>query len=148
MITDDDALHLADVIVSLLHAGLSVQRALFEAPPWLNESVAASVQTFTAALGVGAPLVTVVDGLSRLNPLLSPLLDVLAQAARDGAPAAEHLSMITAEVRGTRRRVHEQQLARLPVALTLPVVLCVLPAFIMLGVLPLFIAVMPSFGTA
>jgi hypothetical protein len=30
----------------------------------------------------------------------------------------------------------------------LPVVLCVLPAFIMLGVLPLFVAVMPTFGTA
>lgn len=148
MITDDDALHFADVIVSLLLAGVSVQRALFEAPMWLEEPAAASVRTHTTALGVGAPLQTVVAGLSRLSPLLSPLLDVLVQAARDGAPAAEHMSMITAEVRGARRRVHEQRLARLPVALTLPVVLCVLPAFIVLGVLPLFVAVMPSFGAA
>lgn len=148
MITDDDALHFADVIVSLLLAGVSVQRALFEAPLWLEEPVAATVRTHTTALGVGASLETVVGGVSRLNPLLSPLLDVLVQAARDGAPAAEHVSMITAEVRGARRRVHEQRLARLPVALTLPVVLCVLPAFIVLGVLPLFVAVMPTFGAA
>lgn len=148
MITDDDALHFADVIVSLLLAGVSVQRALFEAPMWLEEPAAAWVRTHTTALGVGAPLETVVAGVSRLNPLLSPLLDVLVQAARDGAPAAEHMSMITTEVRGARRRVHEQRLARLPVALTLPVVLCVLPAFILLGVLPLFVAVMPSFGAA
>ena len=38
-------------------------------------------------------------------------------------------------------------LARLPVQLIMPVVACILPAFILLGVVPLFVAVMPSLGT-
>ncbi len=147
MIDDDHALHIADVLISLLHAGVSVQRALFEAPRWLDDPVARVVREHTAALAIGAPVTGVVAALGRLNPLLMPVLDVLTHAAHDGAPATEQLAMVVTEVRNQRRRSHEQRLARLPVVLTLPVVLCVLPAFILLGVVPLFVAVMPSLST-
>jgi Flp pilus assembly protein TadB len=147
MISDDHALHFADAIVSLLHAGLSVQRALYEAPRWLDEPASSVLHGHTAALAVGAPIRDVIASLGRLNTLLPSILPVLTQASRDGVPAAEQLAMVVAEVRDQRRRVHEQRLARLPVKLTLPVVLCILPAFIALGVVPLVIAVMPALGS-
>lgn len=147
MISNDHALRLADVIISLLKAGHSIQRALFEAPKWLDASVADVVRNHTTAIGVGRPLTHVIAELGSLNPLLIPILEVVAQAADDGAPAVEQLEHIVADVRSRRRRLHEQHLARLPVQLIMPVVACILPAFILLGVVPLFVAVMPSLGT-
>lgn len=144
MICDDHALHFADSIASLLHAGVSVPRALFEAPLWMHEATTHTLRAHTAALAVGAAVGDVVDALGRLNRLLPPILDVLTQASIDGIPVADHLALVVSEVRNQRRRVHEQRLARLAVRLTLPVVTCVLPAFIVLGVIPLIAAVMPS----
>lgn len=147
MIDDDQALHIADVLTALLHAGSSVQRALYETPRWISEHTAGEVRRHTTALAVGRPVADVALDLGRLNPALPPVLAVLARASHDGSPVAAHLDVLVAEVRAQRRRLLEQRLARLPVRLTLPIVTCILPAFVLLGILPLAVAVAPSFGT-
>lgn len=147
MISDDEALHVADVITSLLHAGTSVQRALYEAPRWLAEPTAAEVRRHTAAIAVGRPVGEVASDLGGANPVLSPILAVLERATDDGSPVADHLESLVTEVRAQRRRLLEQRLARLPVRLTLPIVMCILPAFMLLGILPLAVAVAPNLGT-
>ncbi len=147
VISDDEALQLADVLTSLLHAGTSVARALYEAPRWLGEPAAAQVRQHTTAIAVGRPIADVVGDLGRLHAALPPILTVLVHASADGSPVADHLQTLVAEVRGQRRRLLEQRLARLPIRLTLPIVACILPAFILLGILPLAVAVAPSLGT-
>lgn len=147
MISDDEALQFADVVTSLLHAGASVPRALYEAPRWLGEPTADEVHRHTTAIAVGRSVADVADDLGRLNAVLPPIFAVLVRASADGSPVADHLQTLVAEVRAQRRRLLEQRLARLPVRLTLPIVACILPAFILLGVLPLAVAVAPSLGT-
>lgn len=147
MITDDEALHVADVITSLLHAGTSVQRALYETPRWVAEPTATEVRRHTAAIAVGRPIGDVANDLGGLHPVLPPILAVLVRATDDGSPVADHLQALVAEVRAQRNRLLDQRLARLPIRLTLPIVSCILPAFVLLGILPLIVAIAPSLGT-
>lgn len=65
------------------------------------------------------------------------LVRVLAGALRDGTAVAPALERLSSEVRVDRRRAAEERARRLPVQLLFPLVVCVLPAFALLTVVPL-----------
>lgn len=70
--------------------------------------------------------------------------EVLELSRRAGVPAAELLRAEAEEVR-RRERAHAQQAAaRLGVTLMIPLGVCILPAFMLVGVVPLVIAVISS----
>lgn len=88
------------------------------------------------------------DAVQQLPAALGPravaLADSLAAADRDGLPLAPVLDRLAAEARQQRRR-HADMLARqLPVRLSLPLVLCTLPSFVLLSVVPLLLAALSS----
>ena len=60
-----------------------------------------------------------------------------------GAPTARLLHSTAAALRRSRRRRAEQAAARLAIRLVMPLGLCLLPAFICLGVIPLVLALLP-----
>jgi Flp pilus assembly protein TadB len=68
--------------------------------------------------------------------MLRPLADALRTSARLGTPAAPALSRLAAEVRADVRRRAEARARTVPVRLCFPLVLCVLPAFGLLTVVP------------
>ena len=70
--------------------------------------------------------------------------DVLALSSRAGIPAAALLRSEATEARRTARSTGERTAATLAVTLMLPLGLCILPAFMLLGVAPLLIAVISS----
>ncbi|MDM4763598.1 type II secretion system F family protein [Galbitalea sp. SE-J8] len=70
--------------------------------------------------------------------------DVLALSERAGVPAAELLRAEAEEARRSAGAEAERRAAALGVTLMLPLGLCVLPAFIALGVVPLLAAVISS----
>jgi tight adherence protein B len=70
--------------------------------------------------------------------------DVLALSSRAGVPAAALLRSEAAEARRVARSDGERAAATVAVTLMLPLGLCVLPAFMLLGVAPLLIAVVSS----
>jgi tight adherence protein B len=70
--------------------------------------------------------------------------EVLELSRRAGVPAAELLRAEAEEARSDARASAQAKTARLAVRLMLPLGLCVLPAFMVLGVLPLMIAVVTS----
>ena len=75
----------------------------------------------------------------------SPELDdVLALSRRAGVPAAALLRSEADEARRAARSDGERRAAVLSVTLMLPLGLCVLPAFMLLGVAPLLISVISS----
>ena len=65
---------------------------------------------------------------------------VLTDAHRDGLPAIDTIHRLSSEMRSHRRHESEMRLRQLPNKLALPVVLCVLPSFILLTVIPLVLA--------
>lgn len=72
---------------------------------------------------------------------VEPVLE-LSRAA--GVPAAELLRAEARELRAAARSTAQERAAALSVRLMLPLGLCVLPAFIALGVLPLLVTVVTS----
>lgn len=69
---------------------------------------------------------------------------VLELSRRAGVPAAELLRSEARELRAAARSAAQERAAALSVRLMLPLGLCVLPAFLVLGVLPLLVAVVTS----
>lgn len=72
-------------------------------------------------------------------PGASALARCLQRAAASGAPAAEPLARIAAEARADANRAATERARRAAVAVTAPVGLCFLPAFLALGVAPVVI---------
>ncbi|UDY34418.1 type II secretion system F family protein [Dermatobacter hominis] len=85
----------------------------------------------------GLGVADAVAGLAgALGPAAQPLATTLLTAASSGAPPAPALLRLAdAERRRARRRV-EARVRRLPILLLLPLVGCILPAFVLLTLVP------------
>jgi len=84
---------------------------------------------------------------SRAAPVESALTGVdavLDLSLRAGVPAAELLRSEAEEARRTARAEVQERASTLAVQLMLPLGLCVLPAFMVLGVVPLLVTVITS----
>ncbi len=71
---------------------------------------------------------------------LRPLTDALRTSTRLGTPAAPALARLSGEVRADVRRRAEARARTVPVRLVFPLVVCVLPAFALLTVVPAVLA--------
>lgn len=74
----------------------------------------------------------------------TPQFDVVAVSVRYGLPLDPVLDRVEMELGENLRRGYEARARRLPVLLLFPLVTCVLPAFIAVGVLPVVIAATQS----
>jgi hypothetical protein len=68
--------------------------------------------------------------------VLAPLADALLASDRLGAPVAPALARLATEQRIAARRRSEVHARRVPVRLLFPLVFLVLPAFVLLTVVP------------
>ncbi len=82
----------------------------------------------------------ILDALAPLGDRARGLGDVLADHLRYGVPLAPGLERLGLELRLDRRRRAELDARRVPVRLLAPLVLCTLPAFALLTVVPLLAA--------
>jgi hypothetical protein len=109
----------------------------------VTEALAAA----SVARARGADLVDALDVVAeRIGPAAGPLVSALRSAHGDGVPLAPSLQRIAeAERRRARRRV-EERVRRLPVVLLAPLVLLVLPAFVLVTIVPVGVATARSVG--
>jgi pilus assembly protein TadC len=88
------------------------------------------------------------DALSALPELLGPnaaaLADGLAASDRYGTPLAPLLERLALEARAVRRRNAEAAARTLPVRLAFPLVVCTLPSFVLLAVVPALLGTLSS----
>ncbi|MEL6892285.1 MAG: type II secretion system F family protein [Actinomycetota bacterium] len=95
---------------------------------------------------LGEPLA---DALSAVPMAVGPVAvaatDALALAQRHGSPLAVSVSVIADEAARQRRVASDAAARRLPVRLSFPLVVCVLPAFVLLAVAPAVLAALDSF---
>lgn len=97
-----------------------------------------------AALAVGSPPADAWAALASAAPgkplapgdPLAPASRALARAADGGAPVAEAVSRLAADARAEARARGEQAARRVGVLAVAPLGLCFLPAFVLLGVVP------------
>lgn len=116
-------------------AGLTVSMALDAVAEHGVGPLAEGAGAVMDRVGRGVRLVDALDGL-RLDPVVSPLVDALVDAERYGTPLAEALTRVAVDSREQRRRHAELRARRLPVQLLAPLVVCALPATVVLAVVP------------
>lgn len=79
-----------------------------------------------------------------LGPSAAQLADSLAAADRYGLPLAPVLDRLATEAHHRRRRRADALARQLPVRLATPLVVCILPSFVLLAVAPLLLAALSS----
>jgi len=77
---------------------------------------------------------------SHLNQLAHELRFVYASAV----PAAHMLTTAATALRANRKRMAEQLAQELAIRLVLPTGLCLLPSFILLGIIPMVLSLLPG----
>jgi tight adherence protein C len=87
------------------------------------------------------------DHLAPLGERAHALADVLVDHLRYGVPLLPALERTSFELRLDRRRAAELEARRVPVRLLAPLVICVLPAFALLTVVPLLAASLDALPT-
>lgn len=101
----------------------------------------------SGGFAVGTALTSVESALARCGVSLGDadaVDDVLELSRRAGVPAAELLRAEAEETRRRERGIAQRAAARLGVTLMIPLGVCVLPAFMLVGVVPLVLAVLSS----
>lgn len=146
----DELPQLADLLAIGLSAGLTIRLALLAVADLTDPPAAGFVRAAAADLrsgkGLASALSGPVCGSDRSGDLvddgrLSGLSAVLIVADRAGAGAIGVLARYAEHERQLCRRAREERLRRLPVRLLPPLVVCVLPAFVLCTVVPIAVAV-------
>ncbi|WP_152627693.1 type II secretion system F family protein [Streptacidiphilus melanogenes] len=99
--------------------------------PMAGRLVAAAVQ-----LSMGAAPEACWERLGEAEPVLAPLGRCLARAASSGAPPAAGLARLADAERASAAREAQARVRRAGVLATAPLGLCFLPAFVLVGVVP------------
>jgi Flp pilus assembly protein TadB len=127
-----------DAIVLLLHSGASPAQALIAAPSWLEPPLHHIVNGAAQQISHGNRFSESVIALrGSIGPTVFPLVEALLSVDRDGQSIANVLDRLSNESRAQRRRQLDADIRRLPVRLTIPLACCILPSFVLLGVVPM-----------
>jgi len=125
-----------DLLGVAVGAGCTPYLAVEVAARWSPPTVAASLDAVLRACALGAGFGAAWHGVARSLPRLEPLAEALETGDRTGAPVGPALARLAAEERAAARRRVESQARRVPVKLLFPLVFLVLPAFVLLTVVP------------
>jgi tight adherence protein B len=68
------------------------------------------------------------------------LADIIRQAHQDGLPVVATVAQLSTDARHERRRAADILIRQLPTKLSIPLVLCVLPSFLLMAVAPIAIS--------
>ena len=134
-----------DLFVLAVRAGHLPTAAVDVVRPHLAPTLQPAFAEVASAVRGGARFADALTILPlRLGPLAAPLADSLIAADRYGLPLAPVLDRLADEARQHRRRLMDASARQLPVRLSLPLVLCTLPSFVLLAVVPLLLAAFAS----
>ncbi len=132
-------------------AGLSPRAAISAvgAVPVDHGELAVATRDFALVgerLELGADLASAILSLGEHETSVSfiGVLDVMRRAEVDGVALATHLELVLQDLRRDRARALDAAAQRLTVSLLFPLVVCILPAFVLLAVVPLLLGALSS----
>jgi pilus assembly protein TadC len=145
---------LLDLLSACLAGGAPLPAAAEAVGGAVGGPAGARLSAVAAALAVGTAPAQAWQSLAGADPAqrgqdpLAPAARALARASDGGAPVASAVSRLAAEVRAEGRSAAEQAARRVGVLAVAPLGLCFLPAFVLLGVVPVVIGLAgPLLGT-
>ncbi len=128
--------HLVALLAATLHAGASPTAGLGLVVEALPGPAANRLVGARARLGLGEDPVVVWRSLAA-DPLLAPLGRALARAHDSGASVAQTVQRLGEDLAREQRASAEDRARAVGVRAALPLGLCLLPAFILLGIVPI-----------
>lgn len=136
-----------DLFAVSLASGHNLYAATDQVARWSRDPFSAAFASCVSAVDLGQPLSDSLEQVPRqLGLALQPLVGALVAHDRYGAPISQNLAALAGECRRTQRHQAEVLARRLPVTLLGPLVVCVLPAFLLLTVVPLVVDTVGSFA--
>ena len=126
-----------DLFAVALASGHNLASATAQVAEWAPDKMAEALKRCIGQAQMGVPLADALETLpARLGDQVRPLVSALVAHDRVGAPVGPALSRLAGDVRTDRRRQAETTARRLPVVMVFPLVVCVLPAFVLLTIVP------------
>ncbi|GIU86215.1 MAG: hypothetical protein KatS3mg009_0730 [Acidimicrobiia bacterium] len=129
-----------DLVGVAVAAGCTPYRAVAVAARWSPPRVAPVLERVVQVADLGAGFGRALRVAGRAVPELHALTEALRVSSELGSPAGPALARVAAEVRADVRRRAEARARTVPVRLLFPLVFCVLPAFVLLTVVPALLA--------
>jgi hypothetical protein len=125
-----------DLLGVAVGAGCTPYLAVEVAARWSPAPVASAFDDVLRSCTLGLDFESSLDAVARATPRLQPLADALLATDRLGVPVGPVLARLAEEDRTSLRRAAEAHARRIPVRLLFPLVFLVLPAFVLLTVVP------------
>jgi tight adherence protein C len=133
-----------DLVVLAIRAGFLPAAAIDAATPHLPAALREPFAAVTARVAGGERFADALTSLDALGRVARPLVDTFAAADRYGLALAPVLERLAFDARQQRRRLADAAARQLPVRLSLPLVLCTLPSFVLLAIVPLLLGAFSS----
>lgn len=135
---------LVDLFRLAVGAGFSVHQVVDVVYPRAPEVFVPALTELRRRVSLGQRLGDALDVFDDLGESARPLAMALRSAAFDGIALEPALERVAADARLQRRRWAELHARRLPVQLLFPLIVCILPAFGLLAIVPLVLSAMSS----
>ena len=128
--------HAVDLMAACLAAGLSPGGALEQVAAAVGDPMRAELEALSARLRFGVDPVTVWGDASS-HPQLGTMCRALARAVESGASVAEAMVRLSDDLRARTAAGVEARARSVGVKAAVPLGVCLLPAFVLVGVVPL-----------
>lgn len=134
-----------DLLALAVGAGMTVAHAVTAVAQRGLGPLSAELRVVSGEVAHGRRLADALDELpERAGEPARPLAATLAACERYGTPVVDALERLAVEARDRQRRRVEQAARRLPILLLFPLVLCILPAFALVAIVPLIADAVPA----
>lgn len=134
-----------DLLVLTIHAGASPSQAIIDVRTHVGRAMRPAFDAVVHRLQRGHGLADAIGALPEiLGPRASGVADGIAAAERYGLPLAPMLQGLSDEARSDRRRTAEAHARSLSVKLSFPLVVCTLPSFVLLAIIPALMGALSS----
>ncbi len=130
---------IAELLAAAMRAGLSTRLALGAVGSRHPRAGLVGLADVCALLDRNLGLVESLQRWAGAGGATRRLATVLIDGEQTGAPLADDLVSFASDRRRELRRDAEERARRLPVLLLLPLVFCVLPAFVVVAVVPMVV---------
>lgn len=127
---------LVDLVAVAASAGCTPYLALEHAARWAPPLSALELERVRRAGRLGVALEEALRETSRARPQIRSVCDALSDGVVLGTPLVPMLARVADEQRTRLRRASEERARQVPVRLLFPLVLLILPAFVLLTVVP------------
>lgn len=136
----------ADLLAACLASGAPVSSSAAAVAEALGEPIAEPLRGLAASVSLGADPVAAWQAMGD-QPGLGPLCTQVARSLESGAPLADALPGLADDLRRTARATAETAARAAGVRAVAPLAVCFLPAFLLLGVVPIVVSLALPFFT-